>query len=218
MRPNRTGIGPVQSFPSRAVTAMGLMQVLHGYDQIQPHDQTIRVPSADGASLEAVTEFLDAALRMWDTDPRQAKSLVKVAVAMLRGGTGDGFAHAQPAAVVPRGPVLAPWQTHKVRDFIDASLGAPIRLQACADQARLSASYFSRAFKASFGVTFGHYIRHRRVERAQQLMLLSGRSLAEIALACGFADQAHYCRVFRDAVGLSPKAWRRRHLNLPPHE
>jgi AraC-like DNA-binding protein len=62
------------------------------------------------------------------------------------------------------------------------------------------------------------YIRRRRVERAQQLMLLSQESLAQIALACGFADQAHYCRVFRSVVGVSPSAWRRRNMNLAPGE
>jgi AraC-like DNA-binding protein len=49
-------------------------------------------------------------------------------------------------------------------------------------------------------------------------MLLSNESLTQIALACGFADQAHYCRVFRDVVGLTPNAWRRRNMNLAPDE
>ena len=108
---------------------------------------------------------------------------------------------------------LAPWQTRKVKEFIDLSLGSTIRLRDCASKARLSSSYFSHAFKATFGTTVCHYIRRRRVERAQQLMLSSKEPLSQIALACGFADQAHYCRVFRNVVGLSPKAWRRQNMN-----
>ena len=33
-------------------------------------------------------------------------------------------------------------------------------------------------------------------------------SLSDIALACGFADQSHFTRVFGRIVGSSPKAWR----------
>ena len=113
---------------------------------------------------------------------------------------------------------LAPWQAREVREFIDASLESKIRLQDCAIQARLSVSHFSHAFKATFGMTVCHYIRRRRIERAQQLMLLSKEPLSQIALACGFADQAHYCRVFRGVVGLRPSEWRRKNTNLAPDE
>jgi AraC family transcriptional regulator len=68
------------------------------------------------------------------------------------------------------------------------------------------------------GVTVCHYIRRRRIERSQQLMLQSKDGLSQIALVCGFADQAHYCRVFRNVVGLSPNMWRWRNMNLAPDE
>jgi len=111
---------------------------------------------------------------------------------------------------------LAPWQVRKVQEFIDASLGSKIRLRDCASQTRLSASHFSRAFKATFGTTVLDYIHQRRVERAQQLMLVSEQSLSQIALSCGFADQAHYCRVFRAVAGISPNAWRRQNIREAP--
>ena len=63
-----------------------------------------------------------------------------------------------------------------------------------------------------------HHIRRRRTERAQQLMLLSNVPLSQIALACRFAGQAHYCKVFRTVMGLSPNAWRRGNFNLAPDE
>jgi AraC-like DNA-binding protein len=36
-----------------------------------------------------------------------------------------------------------------------------------------------------------------------------------VALACGFSDQAHLCKVFRRTIGMSPSAWRRGHLTCP---
>ena len=35
-----------------------------------------------------------------------------------------------------------------------------------------------------------------------------------MALATGFSDQAHYCWVFRDVMGISPNVWRHKHLIL----
>jgi AraC-like DNA-binding protein len=49
----------------------------------------------------------------------------------------------------------------------------------------------------------------RRVERAKVMISGTSEPLAEVALACGFADQAHLNRRFRDIVGVSPGRWRR---------
>jgi len=154
--------------------------------------------------------ILDAALQIWDEDQAEAKSQIKAAAAMLRSDVDELPMRATPAG--PAGHGLAPWQVRKVRAFIDASLDSKIRLQDCASQTRLSANHFSRAFKATFGTTVLDYIHRRRVERSQQLMLTSEQPLSQIALSCGFADQAHYCRVFRAVVGLSPNVWRRQNM------
>jgi AraC family transcriptional regulator len=194
---------------------MGVTQMIQLCGQVHPHSQSSYDSAPDYASLAAVSGFLDAALQMWDKDRIRAKSQVKVAAAMLRGYVDDAPGDEKQTSDTPG---LAPWQTRKVKEFIDASLASTIRLRDCASEARLSASYFSRAFKATFGTTMCHYIRRRRIERAQQLMLLSKEPLSQIALACGFSDQAHYCRVFRDVMGLSPNAWRRRNMSLAPEE
>jgi AraC-like DNA-binding protein len=193
---------------------MGVLRVVEGSDGIQPRNQLACGPTSERPSLAAATAFLDGALRLWDEDRCQAKSQVKVAAAMLRDVAAGDASQAPPPDSAPRTCGLARWQVRKVKEFIDGSLGSRIRLRDCASAARLSNSYFSHAFKMTFGTTVCRYVRCRRVERAKQLMLQSHEPLSQsqIALACGFGDQAHYCRVFHDVVGTSPNTWRRQNM------
>lgn len=110
---------------------------------------------------------------------------------------------------------LSPWQIRKVTSYLEAHLHRTIRNEDLATIARLNASYFSRAFRISFGEPPHEYVIRRRVERAQGLMLSTDASLSEIALECGLADQAHLCRLFRRIVGQSPGAWRRARIGEP---
>jgi AraC family transcriptional regulator len=168
--------------------------------------------SEDCVALALLTGLLDAALRVWDQDRVTAKSHIAMATAMLRGALTCA---SEQCSGSPKGG-LAPWQARKVRDFIDASLESKIRVKDCAKQARLSASYFSAAFRVTFGKTVARYIRDRRIGCAQRLMLASQMPLSQVAAAAGFSDQAHYSRVFRDMIGVSPRAWRRKNMTLTP--
>ncbi|UAL12410.1 helix-turn-helix domain-containing protein [Caulobacter segnis] len=107
---------------------------------------------------------------------------------------------------------LLPWQIKRVRGYLDDRLDGRIRMASVAEQARLSPSYFSRRFRQCFGVTFAKFIARMRVERAQRLMMTSPLSLSHIALACGFADQAHFTRTFSALTGSTPAQWRREAL------
>jgi hypothetical protein len=49
----------------------------------------------------------------------------------------------------------------------------------------------------------------RRLESAAQYMLETDVCLSDIALRCGFTDQPHLCKHFRQATGETPAAWRR---------
>jgi AraC-like DNA-binding protein len=73
----------------------------------------------------------------------------------------------------------------------------------------LSAHHFCRVFKQSTGLPPHRWQVRQRVEKAKVLMLDADLSLAEIAVATGFADQSHFTTVFRKATGSPPHAWRR---------
>ncbi|MDR6624430.1 AraC family transcriptional regulator [Caulobacter segnis] len=96
-----------------------------------------------------------------------------------------------------------------MRAYVDGDLGGRPSIRTAAEHAKLSPSYFARRFRQSFGQTFSQFVAHRRIERAQAMMVRSTSSLCQIALDCGFTDQAHFTRTFGGVIGSTPSRWRR---------
>jgi AraC family transcriptional regulator len=113
--------------------------------------------------------------------------------------------------LVPGG--LAPWQVKRLVYHIDTRIGEKLTLDRLARLVRLSTSYFSAAFKRSFGTSPYAYILARRVEFAKEQIANGASSLCQVALDCGLADQAHLSRVFRRLTGMTPSAWRKTHVS-----
>lgn len=105
---------------------------------------------------------------------------------------------------------LAAWQLRRATDRMMATLGEDISLNDLAGECGLSLSYFSRAFKKTVGEPPHRWLLRQRVDRAKLLIRETRMTLAEIATACGFADQSHFTRVFGAFNGCSPGLWRHR--------
>lgn len=110
----------------------------------------------------------------------------------------------------------------RLRRHIEDNLGTgrltPERL--CTDL-RLSRSQLYRQFEGDGGVEA--YIRRRRLVRSLQMLrdpALAEHRIGDIAYEAGFADEAHFSRLFRQHYGLSPRAFRKSGnawISLPPH-
>ncbi len=70
-------------------------------------------------------------------------------------------------------------------------------------------TYLAASFQQHFGMGAGEYVRARRIEQARTMLASSERSLSEIALLLGFADQSHFGRTFKQQTGFSPREYRR---------
>jgi AraC family transcriptional regulator len=159
-------------------------------------------PTIEPSSVLA--RLLDEALSLIDADQARAKDRLRRAAQLLASVRGGGE-----ACGGRDGHVFAPWRAKQIRDFIDANIEGPIRVGEMAERAELSASFFSRAFYGSFGMSPHAYIINRRIVLAQEMLLTTNERLAQIAIACGFSDQAHFSKLFRRKTGQTPGAWRR---------
>jgi len=104
---------------------------------------------------------------------------------------------------------LAPWQVRRAKEALGDDLGTNISLADLAQHCALSPSHFSRAFKASTGLSPFAWLQRHRVERVKDMLRHTDVSLAEIAISCGFADQSHLGRLFSRQVGTPPGSWQR---------
>ncbi|MCC6233629.1 MAG: PocR ligand-binding domain-containing protein [Verrucomicrobiales bacterium] len=93
--------------------------------------------------------------------------------------------------------------------YIETHLGEPLSVQAIAHAANLSTRTLMRLFRKDAGTSVVEFILRRRVARARQLLLVEGRTCAEIGFECGFGSMQHFNRIFRRYEETSPSAWRR---------
>lgn len=116
------------------------------------------------------------------------------------------------AAPIQKTSPLAPWQLRQASEWMQSHLHRAVSIAEVAGQLGLSPSYFARAFRAATGQPPHQWILQRRIELALQLLTEPGLPLGQIAAACGFADQSHFCRVFTSRMGMAPSRWRARCL------
>jgi len=180
----------------------------------QPRPQA---PNRQPASA-TIAAFIERAAALIQIDRDTSHQLLLRAVALLRACQRRPVRHA-PGLECTRG-ALAPWQVRRVVEYIEHNLGSTIKASDLAALVSLSPSHFFRSFKVAAGITPARYISQRRIEHACQAMSTTREPLTQIALACGFCDQAHFTKVFRRWTGQSPLSWRRAHttsgLEAPP--
>ena len=92
-------------------------------------------------------------------------------------------------------------------------LQAPPSLAELSAALHFSENYLIRIFREVMGTTPHAYVNAARIRKAK-LLLSTGNITAErIAFECGFADYAHFYRMFRRETGISPKEYRRRKVS-----
>ena len=105
-------------------------------------------------------------------------------------------------------PGERPQWLSQAKDLIRSRFAEPLSLSEVAAAVGVSPVRLARAFRTQFHCSVGEFIRQVRIDLARQTMLSDDRPLADIALAVGFADQAHFARTFKRITGQTPGKFR----------
>lgn len=98
----------------------------------------------------------------------------------------------------------------RARDAMDRDYARPLDIPALARVAYVSEAHFIRTFRATFGETPHRYLQRRRVERAMAALRETDLSVTDICFTVGFSSLGTFSRTFKEIVGESPAAFRRR--------
>lgn len=96
----------------------------------------------------------------------------------------------------------------KVLEYVQRNFNKDIRLEDLARIAHMSRCHFSRVFAASVGMTFRQYLREVRLAHAAYELLNTEKSIAEIALDCGFGSTSSFTKSFKEQLFCTPSQFR----------
>jgi AraC family transcriptional regulator len=99
-------------------------------------------------------------------------------------------------------------QVGQVKDFVLAHLNQDLSLTALSEQVGFSPYHFARLFRKTTGESPHQFVLSQRITHAKALLAESNDSLAQIALASGFANQSHFTQVFKRCLGVTPAGYR----------
>ena len=95
-------------------------------------------------------------------------------------------------------------------DHVHRHYDQPLRLPALAEMAGMSVYQFDQRIRALFHLTAGQYLLKIRIDAACKRLAGTTEPLVQVALSCGYSDQSSFSRQFKQAVGISPMAYRKR--------
>ncbi len=101
-----------------------------------------------------------------------------------------------------------PGWLRQCRDLLEQQSGAAATHELLAGHVHKHPVHVAKAFRKAYGETIGDCQRRLRLEKARQQLCKGRTRLAEVALECGFANQAHFSRSFKAAFGTTPARYR----------
>lgn len=119
--------------------------------------------------------------------------IVRLAEGLIAGDSGS--------AATPRHLDLVALE--RARRFLDAEKTRVVRSWELEAITGLTRYDLARQFRLLFGTSPYRYLLMRRLDFARE-RIAPKRPLAQLALAAGFADQAHFSRMFKAAYGVTP--------------
>lgn len=173
--------------------------------------RTVSVEIAEGSALAGE---VGAHAWQWLEDPETARTALAL-YAAVHGDSRDEIESAAVALVATATTAAAhhggnaPWWLGEVTSHIERRFDEPLRFEAIANDIGLHPVYLSRAFRRHTGVAMTDYVRALRLRHARHLLSATDWPLATISAEAGFADASHLCRLFGQAHGVLPKAFRR---------
>lgn len=99
----------------------------------------------------------------------------------------------------------------RVLHYLHTRYAEPITIDMLAEDSHISKYYLCRLFRNYTGMSIVQYLNEQRLSSARRLLSQTRRSITSIAQDCGFGSPSHFCALFREHEGMTPRDFRNAH-------
>lgn len=188
----------------------------------EPHETVIEQFPTKSINLIIEQEFLQNNLATESliyaavkTNPQAKFTMLKIYRELIPGDDfSDGsikmlllnLIHANPESDSKN---LSPGWTKTVAELTRDKWNESLTLQDLSEAAGVHPITISKHFPKYFSCTFGEYMRRLKIEKSLYFLKESRLSMIEIAVECGFSDQSHFIRTFKQLTGFLPNIYKK---------
>jgi len=102
---------------------------------------------------------------------------------------------------------LARVRVARAKSKLEARIDESFDLHRLAAEVGCSASYLSRTFSATTGMTLSQYLRKRRIEKAAEMLVTGRYNVSEVAVEVGYHSLSHFSKAFQQEKGCLPSKY-----------
>lgn len=103
--------------------------------------------------------------------------------------------------------------SHSFREIVKAHYYENITIEELATLNNQSLSTFKREFKKIYNSSPATYLREKKLERSEKLLISTDLRATEIAYECGFSTVSHFSKTFKNKHGISPTIFKLTHID-----
>lgn len=129
----------------------------------------------------------------------------KFSIIAMEGLVLQSFAEMHRMAVDSK--IARPEWVDRASQYLNDENIESISLTSLAEWAGVHPVYLSKTFPKYFHAHFGEYLRKIKIQKAVSLMGRKNCSFTDISYACGFSDQSHFIKCFKEIYGITPSAY-----------
>lgn len=192
-----TEVSDLYDYPVEVKANEGARLLFEHYCMLYPR---LNLPSRDAMAFlnhKSYRDYLNEYMRMESYERLQLHGMVEILLSYF-------VKHALPKKL------LSDKRIASVLEWIQQNMDKSITVEELAVKACLTKSYLIRYFRQTIGITPLQYVIRKKIQHAQNLLLGSEMSVAEVAEAVGFDDSSYFIRLFRKNLGLTPLEYRKR--------
>ncbi len=149
--------------------------------------------------------------QQWEAELNQATPECERAIRLEIQARLLRLGRAESDSPAPAYPDPALSRADKLACYIARHYQEPLTTAIIAEANGLHPNYAMGLFRRAFGTTMTTFITQHRISHAQRLLVTTGDSILDVALAAGFQSLSRFNEAFRSACGCSPRDYRKKH-------